>query len=339
MFLKIDKHSNVELKQNFYQRLKHLGIEYHVIMLSSDEYIMLENNNLSKEALTKLPEACVVQQIYEPTGKRFFSTKFFKEESIIKVKNIEFNSRHFPIIAGPCSVESYEQICSIAQLIKSKGAHGLRGGAFKPRTSPYDFQGLGPRGLQYMRQAADLHGLFVVSEIMDINYLDDFLENVDLIQVGARNMQNFAMLKELGKIQQPILLKRGLSATYEEFLYAAEYIISHGNQNVILCERGIRTFESYSRNTLDITAVPVLKDLTHLPIIIDPSHAVGIRKYVPALAYSAVAAGADGLMVEVHTHPEKSYSDAKQTICPETFEQIVKKINDMAPIFNRTVCL
>ncbi len=241
------------------------------------------------------------------------------------------------VMAGPCSVESPEQIDTIAGRVSKAGARVLRGGAFKPRTSPYSFQGLGPKGLEMMRRAADKHNLLVVSEVMDQTQIPLMLEYVDILQVGARNMQNYNLLKELGKVSKPILLKRGIAATIEELLLSAEYIMAGGNYNVILCERGIRTFEGYTRNTLDVSAIPVTKKLSHLPILADPSHGTGRRDKVPPMARAAVAAGADGLLLEVHHDPEKALSDGAQSLYPEQFEQLMKELRMIAPAVGRTI--
>lgn len=249
-----------------------------------------------------------------------------KERSLIRIKDLEIGGKTLAVMAGPCSIESEEQIHTIAKLVAESGANILRGGAFKPRTSPYDFQGLGEAGLRYMKSAAEKNNMLSVSEVMDAQDIDLLASYVDILQIGARNMQNFSLLKQLGKCGKPILLKRGLSATYMDFLMAAEYILQAGNPNVILCERGIRTFETYARNTLDIAAVPILHELSHLPVVIDPSHGTGIRKIVPPMAYAAIAAGADGIMVEVHTKPDQSFSDAAQTISPDTFRDMMKTI-------------
>ena len=245
------------------------------------------------------------------------------EDSYIKVNDkVTFGEGIFNVIAGPCSVETEEQIIEVAQDVKKSGATLLRGGAFKPRTSPYSFQGLAGEGLKLLLEAKKATGLPIVTEIMNLVHLDMF-EDVDVIQVGARNMQNFDLLKELGKCKKPILLKRGLANTIEEWLMSAEYIMAGGNENVILCERGIRTFETATRNTLDIAAVPMLKRKTHLPIIIDPSHATGISWMVPPLAKTAVAAGADGLMVEVHNDPPKAWCDGAQSLNPKQFDDLM----------------
>ena len=256
--------------------------------------------------------------------------KFHPDNTIIDVAGHKIGGKKVIVIAGPCSVESEEQIVEIARQVKDAGADFLRGGAFKPRTSPYAFQGLQADGLKLLAIAREETGLPIVSEIMSPYHVDMFVETVDIIQVGARNMQNFDLLKELGKVNKPILLKRGLASTIEEFLMSAEYLAAGGNQKIILCERGIRTFETYTRNTLDISAVPALKRLTHLPVIIDPSHATGISWMVEPLAKAAVAVGVDGLMIEVHNNPKAALSDGPQSITPDAFKQIMKKLTIIA---------
>ena len=239
-------------------------------------------------------------------------------------------------IAGPCSVETFDQVLEIAKSAKASGANLLRGGAFKPRTSPYSFQGLGLEGLDILYKVKEEVGLPIVTELMSAEYLDIFEEKVDLIQIGARNMQNFDLLKQLGKVKRPILLKRGLNATYEEWIMSAEYIMASGNENVILCERGIRTFESYTRNTLDLQSIPVLKKLTHLPVVIDPSHAGGKWWLVDSMAKAAVAAGADGLMIEVHNDPENALCDGAQSLKPEKFDKLMKELTAIANAVGKT---
>ena len=240
-------------------------------------------------------------------------------------------------MAGPCSVESEDQIIEIAKSVKESGATFLRGGAFKPRTSPYSFQGLELEGLELLKKAREATGLPIVTEIMSTDYIDVFERDVDVIQVGARNMQNFDLLKQLGKTRKPILLKRGLSATIEEWLMSAEYIMAAGNENVILCERGIRTFENYTRNTLDLSAIPVVKRKSHLPVIVDPSHAAGYWYLVEPLAKAAISAGADGLMIEVHNNPQCALSDGQQSIKPESFKKIMDKVRVLAEIEGKVI--
>ncbi len=265
------------------------------------------------------------------------SRHFRPEGSVIQLgKGVAVGGEQVVMMAGPCSVESPEQIETIAAFLAKQGVRVLRGGAFKPRTSPYSFQGLGKTGLQLLRAAADAHDMLVVSEVMDHTQIPLLMEYVDVLQVGARNMQNYNLLKEVGKVSKPVLLKRGISATLEELLLSAEYIMVGGNYNVILCERGIRTFESYTRNTLDVSAIPVIKKLSHLPIIVDPSHGTGRRDKVPPMARAAVAAGADGLLIEVHNDPERALSDGAQSLYPAQFEQLMKELRMIAPAVGRT---
>ena len=264
-----------------------------------------------------------VKRISDPFKKA--NLRFHPEYSVIDCSGVKIGGGHFAVIAGPCSVESKEQVCGIAQQVQASGANLLRGGAFKPRTSPYDFQGLKAEGIEFLLEAKKQTGMPIVTEIMNANHLPLF-EQVDVIQVGARNMQNFELLKELGHTQKPILLKRGLANTLKELLMSAEYIMAGGNENIILCERGIRTFETYTRNTLDLSAVPMLRELTHLPIVIDPSHACGIAKLVKPMAIAAAAAGADGLMIEVHNDPPRALCDGAQSLTPEQFDATMKKV-------------
>jgi 3-deoxy-7-phosphoheptulonate synthase len=246
--------------------------------------------------------------------------------TIIAVKGVRIGAGHLTVIAGPCAIESEEQIFEVAQICQKRGASILRGGAFKPRTSPYSFQGLGAEGLKLLRRAGELFDLVTISEVMDSDQIELVASMVDIIQVGARNMQNFSLLKKLGGVSNPIFLKRGLCATYQDLLLAAEYILSAGNPRVILCERGIRTYETHVRNTLDIAAVPILQELSHLPVFVDPSHGTGLRRIVPQMARAAVAAGADGIMVEVHPHPHEALSDGDQSLCPEEFAEMMLSV-------------
>jgi 3-deoxy-7-phosphoheptulonate synthase len=260
-----------------------------------------------------------------------------KQRLRIDVSGVSIGGEELVIIAGPCSVESEEQIHHTAERIAAAGANCLRGGAFKPRTSPYQFQGLGVEGLRYLSEAGRRHQLATISEVMDTESIEIVSEYVDILQIGSRNMQNFSLLKRLGKVRKPVMLKRGASATYHEWLMAAEYILNGGNEQVILCERGIRTFETYCRNTLDLTAVPIIRELSHLPVIVDPSHGTGLRKIVPPMACAAIAAGADGLLIEVHPSPDHALSDAQQTISIEEFEGLMNSLELIAPAFNRTL--
>jgi 3-deoxy-7-phosphoheptulonate synthase len=264
------------------------------------------------------------------------SRNFCPDGTVVEVgREVTFGGTEVIVIAGPCSVESREQIHTVAEAVSRAGARVLRGGAFKPRTSPYSFQGLGEKALAWLREAADKQGMLVVSEVMDHNKIRSMADFVDILQVGARNMQNFDLLKALGRIDKPIVLKRGPSATVEEWLLAAEYILLGGNQRVILCERGIRTFEDSTRNTLDLAAIPVVKGLSHLPIIVDPSHGTGQRDKISPMARAAVAAGADGIMVEVHNDPERALSDGAQSLYPEQFERLMKELRTVATAIQR----
>ncbi len=274
-----------------------------------------------------------VKRVSEPYKNA--NRKFHPRDTVVDVNGIKIGGGNFAVIAGPCSVESEEQICAVAAAVKASGAAMLRGGAFKPRTSPYAFQGMRGEGIELLEKAKANTGLPIVTEIMDASQLSLF-ENVDVIQVGARNMQNFELLKVLGKQSKPILLKRGLSSTIEELLMSAEYIMAGGNENVILCERGIRTFETATtRNTLDLCAIPVLKERSHLPVVIDPSHATGVARLVKPMSIAAAAAGADGLIIEVHNNPEKALCDGKQSLTPEAFDDVMRAVEAVRPFAYR----
>ena len=274
-----------------------------------------------------------VMRVQEPFKRA--NRAFHPADSIVDVCGVPIGGKKIQVMAGPCSVESVEQITEVAKSVKLAGATMLRGGAFKPRTSPYSFQGLKELGLDYLKAAREATGLPIVTEIMSADKIERFVEDVDLIQVGARNMQNFELLKELGKTNKPILLKRGLSATIEEWIMSAEYIMAGGNENVILCERGIRTFENYTRNTLDLSAIPAAKKLSHLPVIVDPSHAAGLWWMVEPLAKAAVAVGADGLLIEVHNDPEHAKCDGAQSLKPERFARLMGELKGIARIVGR----
>lgn len=276
-----------------------------------------------------------VMRVTEPFKKA--NRLFHPDNSIVEVGGSKIGGEDIAIIAGPCSVESEEQIVGIAESVKASGATFLRGGAYKPRTSPYAFQGLEEDGLELLKIARAKTGLPIVTEIMDPQTIDKFVEDVDIIQVGARNMQNFSMLKELGRTRKPILLKRGLSSTIEEWIMAAEYIMAGGNEQVILCERGIRTFENYTRNTLDLSAICAVKKLSHLPVIVDPSHATGVKFMVEPMCMAAIAAGADGVIIEVHNNPAKALCDGAQSITPEAFNKVVSKMKKYAAIEERQI--
>jgi 3-deoxy-7-phosphoheptulonate synthase len=276
-----------------------------------------------------------VMRILKPY--KLASREFKAADTIIKVRGKAIGGKKIQVIAGPCAVENKAMIINIAEKIKDAGASFLRGGAFKPRTSPYSFQGLGEEGLKYLSEAREKTGLPVVSELMDPREIEVILKYSDIVQIGARNMQNFKLLLEVGTCNKPVLLKRGLSATIKEWLMAAEYIMSKGNQNVILCERGIRTFETATRNTLDLSAVPILKQLTHLPVIVDPSHGVGKWDIVAPMAKAAIAAGADGLMIEVHTNPEEAMSDGEQSLKPSAFKKLMEELKPIAVAVGREI--
>ena len=273
-----------------------------------------------------------VMRVQEPYKKA--NRKFHPEDTVVSVGNAKIGGGNFSVIAGPCSVESEAQICAVAEDVKASGAALLRGGAFKPRTSPYSFQGMGTAGLDLLMEARKQTGLPIVTEIMDPRMAELFEREVDVVQVGARNMQNFELLKEVGKMSKPILLKRGLSNTYEEWIMSAEYIMSAGNENVILCERGVRTFETYTRNTLD---VPAIKQMSHLPVIVDPSHAAGMYWMVEPLALAAVAAGADGLIIEVHNDPAHAKCDGQQSLTPQNFDALMHKVSAMVDLMGKTL--
>ena len=307
--------------------LKRQGLDVHVSHGEFQTVLGLIGNtdSIDMDMLRSLDIVDSVTRVSDPF--KAVNRKFHPDDTVVEIgPNTKIGGGHFLMIAGPCSVENMDQIIGIAQRVKAAGANCLRGGAFKPRTSPYDFQGLGGQGIDLLLEARRATGLPIVTEIMDIRTLELF-EDVDVIQVGARNTQNFDLLKELGRTRKPILLKRGLAGTIRELLMSAEYIIASGNENVILCERGIRTYEStYTRNTLDLSAVPVLKELTHLPVIVDPSHATGRSALVGSMALAATAAGADGLMIEVHNDPMHALSDGAQSLTPDQFDDLAKKV-------------
>ena len=302
------------------------GLSVH---LSAGEYqtivgLIGDTTKIDEDLLKSLDIVETVKRISEPFKSA--NRKFHPDNTVVKVENTSVGGNIFAVMAGPCSVESREQVVEIAKAVKAAGATMLRGGAFKPRTSPYDFQGLKAEGLEYLLEAKKVTGLPIVTEIMNAEHLPMF-EDVDVIQVGARNMQNFELLKELGRTNKPILLKRGLSATIKEWLMSAEYIMAGGNENVILCERGIRSFDSqYTRNVLDLSAIPVLHELTHLPVIVDPSHATGSSRLVKPMAMAAAACGADGLMIEVHNNPRTALCDGAQSLTPEQFSDVMDAV-------------
>ena len=287
-----------------------------------------DTTRVDAELIASLDAVEAVRRIQEPYKKA--NRKFHPEDTVIDVNGVKIGGGHFQIIAGPCSVESETQMITVAKAVKAAGATLLRGGAFKPRTSPYAFQGLHEEGLKLLLKAKKVTGLPIVTEIMDASHLPLF-EDVDVIQVGARNMQNFELLKELGKVNKPILLKRGLANTLQELLMSAEYIMAGGNEQIILCERGIRTFETATRNTLDLSAIPVLHQMTHLPIIVDPSHATGVAKLVKPMALASTVAGADGLIIEVHNDPPHALCDGAQSLTPEAFADVASQVRQLLP--------
>jgi len=281
-----------------------------------------------------------VQEVLRITEPYKLASRTFKpQNSIVAIDELRIGGDEVVVMAGPCSAETEEQVDATAVSVKKAGAKVLRGGAFKPRSSPYSFQGLGEEGLRLLRSAADRHNLKLVSEVMDIGQLEVVARYAHILQVGARNMQNYTLLRELGRARTPVLLKRGISATIEEWLLSAEYILSGGNMNVLLCERGIRTFESYTRNTLDISAIPVIQQLSHLPILVDPSHGTGRRDKVTPMARAAIAAGADGLLIEVHCDPDHARSDGAQSLFPSQFDRLMAELRIIAPAIGRSICL
>ena len=336
MILIIKQNKDKKQLDNLMNWIKGLGLGIHLSEGENTTVLGLigDTSSVDIDLLRSMDIVDSVKRIQEPYKKA--NRKFHPEDTVIDVAGQKIGGKYFTYIAGPCSVESEKQIISIAREVKAAGAGLLRGGAYKPRSSPYSFQGLGESGLDLLYKAKAETGMPIVTEIMSINHLDHFYD-VDVIQVGARNFQNFELLKELGKIDKPILLKRGISGTIEEWLMSAEYIMAGGNEQIILCERGIRTFEPSTRNTLDLSAIPVLKELTHLPVLVDPSHASGLAKLVPPLSLAAAGAGADGLLVEVHNDPLHALCDGAQSIKPEDFAALTAKIGVMLPLIGKEV--
>lgn len=320
----LKKFENMDLQVTLIQ-----GANYNVFGLVGD------TSKVDEKSVLANPIVFNVQRVAEPY--KLANRMFHPEDTIVDVNGIKVGGNKIVMIAGPCSVEGENQICRIAQQVKDAGACMLRGGAYKPRTSPYAFQGMGTKGILALDKARKLTGLPIVSELMAVEHLDEFVEHVDVIQIGARNMQNFDLLKAVGRTKKPILLKRGLANTIQEWIMAAEYIMSEGNPNVIFCERGIRTFEPYTRNTLDLSVVPIIKERTHLPIIIDPSHAAGDWKLIESLSLAAIAAGADGLIIEVHDDPANAWSDGSQSLKPEKYAALVEKGKVIAKVIGRTL--
>ncbi len=319
------------------RKIKRWGFETHLSTGENKTVIGIigKGESLQERAFLAFEGVENVMQVNKPY--KIVSREFHPEKTIVDVKGTKIGGQDIVIMAGPCSIENRPTVMKIAKAVSSRGAAILRGGAFKPRTSPYSFQGLGEEGLKILREAADETNMSVITEIMDVRYLELIENYADILQIGARNMANFTLLKEIGRSKKPVMLKRGMAATLQEFLLAAEYIMSEGNENVILCERGVRTFEQYTRNTLDLAIVPAIKELSHLPIIVDPSHATGRRYLVTPMALAAVAAGADGIMVEVHTNPAEALSDGAQALLPEDFGKMMNSVNIIAKAVGRTV--
>ena len=325
MIAVLKRETTQEQKAHLLTWLKSMGLDVHVS--EGEEITVLgligDTSRVDMELLSSLEIVETVKRVSEPFKQA--NRVFHPEDTVVQIGEAKIGGGHFSMIAGPCSVESEQQIIEVAQAVKDAGADILRGGAFKPRTSPYAFQGLKDEGIRMLLEAKKATGLPIITEIMNVRSLDLF-EDVDIIQVGARNMQNFDLLQELGKTDKPVLLKRGLASTLQELLMSAEYIMSEGNENIILCERGIRTYEHYTRNTLDLSAVPVLHELTHLPVVVDPSHATGKASLVPSMTAAAVAAGADGIMVEVHNNPSRALCDGAQSLTPEQFASVSQQV-------------
>ena len=335
MIIVLKQHSGQKEIDRVENLIKTKGLDTHIVKGAGQTIIgcIGDTSRIDAKLFEVNPYVDKVIHVQEPY--KLANRAFHPEDTVVDVSGVKVGSGNMAYIAGPCSVETYEQVLSIAKDIKAAGANMLRGGAFKPRTSPYSFQGLGLEGLDILCAVKEEIGLPIVTELMSPEYLDVFNEKVDLIQIGARNMQNFDLLKQLGQVDRPILLKRGLNATYEEWMMSAEYIMASGNENVILCELGIRTFETYTRNTLDLQSVPVLRKLTHLPVIIDPSHAGGKWWLVDSMAKASVAAGADGLMIEVHNNPEAALCDGAQSLKPEKYSELLKDVKQIADIIHR----
>ena len=330
MVVILKKNPNEKQLENLKNWLRSLGLEIHMSTGSNQTVLGLvgDTSVVDIDLIKALDIVEEVKRIQEPFKNA--NRKFHPRDTVIQVGGVKLGGGNFQFIAGPCSVETEEQICYVAQAVKDAGAGILRGGAFKPRTSPYSFQGLGAEGIRLLLEAKAMTGLPIITEIMDLHQLEYF-DEVDIIQVGARNMQNFELLKELGHLRKPVLIKRGMSATLQELLMSAEYVMAGGNEQVILCERGIRTFETATRNTLDLSAVPVLKTLSHLPVVIDPSHATGKASLVRPMALAAAAAGADGLMIEVHNDPQHAWCDGPQSITPEAFAALAQDVRNILP--------
>ena len=335
MLIVMDKNATDEQIELVEDKVRSLGWTPHEIPGSLRIAIGITGNKgvVDQSLFINLPG--VVECIPVSKPYKLVSRDVKPEDTVIQIGGVGIGGKELVLMAGPCSIESRAQIMEVAEFVKSQGAQVLRGGAYKPRTSPYSFQGLKEEGLKYLREAADKFGMGVVTEVKDTETISLVSEYSDILQIGARNMHNFSLLEAVGRTKKPVLLKRGLAATVEEWLMAAEYVASQGNYNIALCERGIRTFETYTRNTLDLNAVPLVKHLSHLPIIVDPSHGTGSWELVAPMALAAVAAGADGLMVEVHPHPEKALSDGRQSLRPDKFAGLIEKLKKIAPTVNK----
>ncbi|MFC1555546.1 3-deoxy-7-phosphoheptulonate synthase [candidate division KSB1 bacterium] len=337
MVIVMKQNASEEEIQKVISRLVDLGFDIHrstgaakTILGAIGEKRGLDLRDI--EVMEGVKEVIRITEPYKLVGRAFHP-----ENTVIEIGDVKIGGSEVVVMAGPCSIESKEQIFTLAEIVSKMGAKILRGGAFKPRSSPYSFQGLGEEGLKMMRKAADKFNLLTVTEIMDFSQVELISKYADILQIGARNMQNFAMLKEVGKIKKPLLLKRGMSSTIEEWLLSAEYIMSGGNKEIIMCERGIRTFETYTRNTMDISAIPVIKKLSHLPIIADPSHGTGRRDKVMPMGLAAIAAGADGLMIEVHHEPDKALSDGAQSLYPDQFQVLMEEARLISRVVGRTM--
>jgi 3-deoxy-7-phosphoheptulonate synthase len=337
MIIVMSHKAGEEAVEKVTERLKAAGVGVHVSNGENRTIVGVvgDKNKINVQAIEAMEEVEKIVSIAAPY--KLANKEYHPEPTRIQIGDLTIGGDEIVVMAGPCSVESRENLLEIAHIVKKAGAHILRGGAFKPRTSPYSFQGMGEEGLKILAEAREQTGLKIVSEVMDTDNLSMVAEYVDILQIGARNMQNFHLLKEVGKTDRPVLLKRGLSATIEEWLMSAEYIMSQGNHQVMLCERGIRTFETYTRNTLDLSAVPVAKHLSHLPVIVDPSHGVGKWRFVNAMAKAGVVVGADGLIIEVHQQPDKAMSDGYQSLNPENFSSLMQELGKLAPIVDRTL--
>ena len=338
MVIVLDKNISDSGLENIIKHLEDFGFSVH--KSTGDEQIVLGAIGVKPEfdiRKVKILEGVAdVFRITEPF--KLASRTYKKEDTILKIKNVEIGGNEVIVMAGPCSVESEEQIFKLAGIVTRAGAKILRGGAFKPRTSPYSFQGLGEEGLKMMRRAADENNLLMITEVLEINHISLVEKYTDIFQIGARNMQNFSLLREVGKASKPVMLKRGLAATIDDLLMSAEYILVNGNDKVMLCERGIRTFETNTRNTFDLSAIPVIHKRSHLPVVADPSHATGMRDKVLPMARAAVAAGCDALMIEVHHDPENALSDGPQALLPEDFEVLMKQVRAIAEVIGRKIC-